>query len=109
MEVEEIPICLLQNGKTNMAWTKEKILINIESLMRSKFTNPKEAFNYYDSDKDGFLAKADFKILLKEAGVSSLIRGLVAEFMMKSFDQNNDNLVSWNEFQEAIKESGIKE
>ncbi|MGY8909700.1 MAG: EF-hand domain-containing protein [Flavobacteriales bacterium] len=92
-----------------MAWTKEKILINIESLMRSKFTNPKDAFNYYDNDKDGFLTKADFKNLLKEAGVSSLIRGLVAEFMIKSFDQNNDNLVSWFEFQKAIKESGIKE
>lgn len=91
-----------------MAWTKEKILVNIERLMRSKFTNPKEAFNHYDVDKDGFLTKADFKILLKEAKVSALIRGLVAEFMMQSFDANNDNLVSWNEFQEAIKESGIK-
>ncbi|WP_026775782.1 EF-hand domain-containing protein [Polaribacter sp. Hel_I_88] len=92
-----------------MAWTKEKILINIESLMRSKFTHPKDAFDYYDSNKDGFLTKADFKILLKEADVSILIRGLVAEFMMQSFDQNKDNLVSWDEFQEAIKESGIKE
>lgn len=91
-----------------MAWTKEKILENIEVLMRSKFTNPKEAFNYYDSDKDGFLTKRDFKILLKEAKVSSIIRGLVAEFMMKSFDQNNSKTVSWLEFQEAIKESGIK-
>ncbi len=91
-----------------MAWTKEKILINIEKLMRSKFSVPKDAFNYYDSDKDGFLTKADFKILLKEAKVSALIRGLVAEFMMQSFDANNDNLVSWIEFQEAIKESGIK-
>lgn len=92
-----------------MAWTKEKILINIENLMRSKFTNPKDAFNYYDSDKDGLLTKDDFKILLKEANVSSLIRGLVAEFMMKNFDQNNSKTVSWKEFQKAIKESGIKE
>ncbi len=92
-----------------MAWTKEKILENIELLMRSKFTNPKEAFNYYDSDKDGLLIKENFRKLLKEAKVSSLIRGLVAEFMMKSFDQNNSKTVSWEEFQEAIKESGIKE
>ncbi len=92
-----------------MAWTKDKILKNIESLMRSKFTNPKEAFNYYDTNKDGFLTKTDFKTLLKEANVSALIRGLVAEFMMQSFDQNKDDLVSWEEFQEAIKESGIKE
>ena len=92
-----------------MAWTKDKILKKLESLMRSKFTNPKEAFNYYDTNKDGFLTKTDFKTLLKEANVSALIRGLVAEFMMQSFDQNKDDLVSWEEFQEAIKESGIKE
>lgn len=92
-----------------MVWTKEKILENIEVLMRSKFETPKEAFNYYDSDKDGLLTKADFKNLLKQAKVSVLIRGLVAEFMMKSFDQNNNKTVSWDEFQAAIKESGIKE
>ncbi|PQJ77232.1 EF-hand domain-containing protein [Polaribacter glomeratus] len=91
-----------------MAWTREKILENIEVLMRSKFETPQQAFMHYDSDKDGLLTKSDFKNLLKEANVSVLIRGLVAEFMMKSFDQNKDNTVSWEEFQQAIKESGIK-
>ena len=91
-----------------MAWTKEKILINIEKLMRSKFSDPREAFDYFDADKDENLTKSDFKILLKEAEVSILIRALVAEFMMQSFDVNNDGLVSWEEFQAAIKESGIK-
>lgn len=91
-----------------MAWTKEKILKNIESLMRSKFTHPKEAFDFYDEDHDGFLTKNDFKRLLKEADVSSLIRGLVAEFMMQSFDQNKDGLVDWNEFQSAIAETNLK-
>lgn len=109
MEVVEIPTYLLQNGKTKMAWTKEKILENIEVLMRSKFETPEQAFSYYDRDKDGLLTKADFKILLKEANVNAIIRGIVAEFMMKSFDQNNDKTVSWEEFQEAIRESGIKE
>ena len=46
--------------------------------MRSKFTEPKEAFDFYDEDKDGFLTKNDFKNLLKEANVSILIRGLFA-------------------------------
>ena len=90
-----------------MAWTKEKILVNIESLMRSKFSEPREAFDYFDEDNDGNLTKSDFKKLLKEAKVSALIRGLVAEFMMQSFDANDDGLVSWEEFQAAIKESGI--
>lgn len=91
-----------------MAWTKEKILRNIEELMRSKFSRPKEAFDYYDADKDGYLTKEDFKQLLKEAKVSVLIRGLVAEFMMNQFDTNKDNLVSWTEFQAAIAETNLK-
>ncbi|MDD7915077.1 EF-hand domain-containing protein [Polaribacter ponticola] len=91
-----------------MVWTKEKILVNIEKLMRSKFAEPKEAFGYFDEDNDGFLIKSDFKKLLKEAKVSALIRGLVADFMLKSFDANGDGKVSWDEFQLAIKESGIK-
>ena len=91
-----------------MAWTKEKILTNIEKLMRSKFSEPREAFDYFDEDNDGNLTKIDFKKMLKEAEVSLLIRGLVAEFMMQSFDANKNGLVSWEEFQEAIKVSGIK-
>jgi Ca2+-binding EF-hand superfamily protein len=91
-----------------MAWTKEKILKNIEKLMRSKFSDPREAFDYFDADKDGNLTKSDFKKLLKEAEVSILIRGLVAELMMQSFDANDDELVSWEEFQAAVKESDIK-
>ena len=81
-----------------MPWTKEKILINIESLMLQKFNTPREAFDYYDDDNDGQLTKNNFKILLKEAGVSKLIRGLVAEFMINEFDTNNKGSVNWKEF-----------
>jgi Ca2+-binding EF-hand superfamily protein len=91
-----------------LAWTKEKILKNIETLMRSKFTEPKEAFDFYDEDKDGFLSKNDFKKLLQEADVSILIRGLVAEFMLQSFDKNGDGLVDWKEFQVAIAETNLR-
>ena len=45
-----------------MAWTREKIVKNIENLMRDKFTNPREAFDYYDEDKDGKLQKLILKI-----------------------------------------------
>ncbi len=90
-----------------MAWTKEQIVTNIENLMKSKFSSPREAFDYYDTNKDGSLTKSDFKILLKEAKVSFLIRGVVAEFMMQNFDANKDGLVSWQEFQTAIKTTNI--
>ena len=91
-----------------MAWTKQKILQNIEALMKSKFTHPKEAFDFYDQDEDGFLTREDFKLLLKEAKVSFVIRGLVADFMLKEFDNNKDDLVSWEEFQAAIDETNLR-
>ncbi|NVJ89851.1 MAG: EF-hand domain-containing protein [Flavobacteriaceae bacterium] len=91
-----------------MAWTKEKILVNIENLMRSKFTHPKEAFEYFDADKDGELTKNDFKNLLKEAKVSSLIRGLVAEFMLNEFDKSKTGTVNWQEFEKVARKT-IKE
>ena len=92
-----------------MAWGKGKIIENIESLMRSKFTNPKEAFDYYDGDGDGKLTKDDFKKLLKEAKVSVIIRGLVAEFMIQSFDEDGDGTVNWDEFQVAIDETELRQ
>ena len=76
--------------------------------MRSKFTEPKEAFDFYDEDKYGFLTKNDFKNLLKEANVSILIRGLFAEFMLQSFDKNGDELDDWQEFQAAILETNLR-
>ena len=91
-----------------MAWTKEKILKNIEILMRSKFTEAKAAFDFYDEDEDGFLTKNDLKKILQEADVSILIRGLVAEFMLQSFDKNGDGFFDWNEFQGAIAETNLK-
>ncbi|WP_439130274.1 EF-hand domain-containing protein [Polaribacter sp.] len=91
-----------------MPWTKEKIIINIESLMKSKFSSPREAFDYFDADKDGNLTKHDLKQILKEAKVNILIRGVVADFMLQSFDENKDGLVSWHEFQAAIKTTNIK-
>lgn len=91
-----------------MAWTKEKILVNIEELMRSKFSNPREAFDYYDSGKNGELTKTDFKKLLKEAKVSSLIRGLVAEFMLNEFDTSKTGTVNWQEFK-IVAHTFVKE
>ncbi len=119
----EIPTYLLLNGKTDYIqdlkfktqnskfWLgqRKKILKNIENLMRSKFTEPKDAFDFYDEDKDGFLTKNDFKKLLQQADVSVLIRGLFAEFMLQSFDKNGDNLVDWNEFQAAIAETQMQQ
>ncbi|MAD97846.1 MAG: GTP-binding protein LepA [Flavobacteriaceae bacterium] len=91
-----------------MAWSRKKIVENIEDLMRSKFTHPKDAFDYYDQNKDGELDKDDFKRLLKEAKVSPIIRGLVAEFMIQTFDANEDGTVNWDEFQTAIGETDLK-
>ena len=91
-----------------MAFTKTQIITQIEHLMQQKFTSPKEAFDFYDTNRDGFLTKNDLKLLLNEAKVNLLIRNVVAEFMLQSFDKDNDGLVSWHEFKSAIKKTKFK-
>lgn len=83
---------------------KENILRDIHTLMTEKFKNPEEAFHYFDKDKDGALNKSEIKDLLKEAGVSGFIRGLVAKEMIKGYDKSGDDTINWEEFKVATAE-----
>ncbi len=62
---------------------KENILKDIHTLITTKFTSPEAAFVKFDKDKDGALNKEEIKDLLKEAGVNSFLRVLVAGEMIK--------------------------
>jgi Ca2+-binding EF-hand superfamily protein len=83
---------------------KENILKDIHTLMTQKFKDPEEAFAYFDNDKDGALNKAEIKNLLKEAGVSTFLRSLVASEMIKGYDKTGDNTINWEEFKVATAE-----
>ena len=83
---------------------KEKILQDIHGLMTEKFKSPEEAFNFFDKDKNGSLDKSEIKDLLKEAGVSFMLRGMVAGEMIKGYDKSGDDSINWEEFKVAIAE-----
>ena len=83
---------------------KEKILQDIHVLMNEKFKTPEEAFTFFDKDRDGSLNKSEIKDLLKEAGVSLFLRGLVAGEMIKGYDKSGDDSINWEEFKVAIAE-----
>ena len=83
---------------------KENILKDIHSLMTEKFTNPEEAFKNYDKDQDGALNKSEIKELLKDAGVSGFLRGIVAGEMLKGYDKSGDETINFEEFKVAIAE-----
>lgn len=83
---------------------KENILRDIHILMTQKFKNSEEAFAFFDKDKDGRLNRDEVKALLKEAGISGLLRGLVAAEMIKGYDKSGDDTINLEEFKVAISE-----
>lgn len=83
---------------------KENILRDIHILISTKFKSPEDAFVAFDKDKDGSLNKDEIKDLLKEAGVNSFLRGLVAGEMIKGYDKSCDDKINKEEFKVAIAE-----
>ncbi|PQJ68504.1 MULTISPECIES: EF-hand domain-containing protein [Polaribacter] len=84
--------------------TKEKILEKIHGLINDKFQTPTEAFQFYDKDKDGSLNKDELKDLLKNADISSFLRGIVANELIKGYDKSGDEAINLEEFKIAISE-----
>ena len=57
----------------------------------SLFQHPHNLFLAIDKDKDGFLNKNEIKDSLKDAGVNSFLRGLLAREMIKGSDKSGDD------------------
>jgi Ca2+-binding EF-hand superfamily protein len=83
---------------------KENILKDIHTFISTKFKSPVEAFLAFDKDKDGSLNKDEIKDLLKEAGVNTFLRGMVAGEMIKGYDKSGDDKMNKEEFKVAIAE-----
>lgn len=60
-----------------------------------------EAFAAVDSDRNGFIARAEFKAILKEYGFFATDMELA--FIVDRFDRNHDGKVSYSEFAEELK------
>lgn len=84
--------------------SKKEILNKIKILIANKFDDPKDAFDFFDKNKDGALSKKEIKKLLKSAKVSGLLRSIVATKIIEGLDKNKGKKVEWQEFQSIIKD-----
>lgn len=84
--------------------TKEAILKKIEILITNHFKTPEEAFAFFDKDGNKKLSSNEIKELLKQAEISSFIRGIVADKLIEGYDKDGDKLINWAEFKAAIDE-----
>ncbi|WP_299672322.1 EF-hand domain-containing protein [uncultured Polaribacter sp.] len=83
---------------------KENILRKIRILITNQFDSPEEAFQFFDSDKDGRLNKSEIKKMLRDAEISGFLSGIVANELLKGYDKNSDDTINWEEFKVAISE-----
>ena len=84
--------------------SKKEIINKIKILIANKFDDPKDAFDFFDKNKDGALSKKEIKKLLKSAKVSGLLRSIVATKIIEGLDKNGGKKVEWKEFQTIIKD-----
>lgn len=84
--------------------SKKEILNKIRILISTQFDDPKEAFKFFDKNKDGSLNKKEIKKLLKSAKVSGLLRSIVATKIIEGLDKNKGKKVEWPEFETIVKD-----
>ena len=84
--------------------SKKEIVNKIKILISTKYNDPKDAFDFFDKNKDGALSKKEIKKLLKSAKVSGLLRSIVASKIIEGLDKNKGKKVEWSEFQSIIKD-----
>lgn len=81
--------------------SKKDILKKIRILITQSFDTPKEAFEFFDKNSDGYLTKKELKRLVKSAKVSRLLSGIVADSMLKGLDADKNKKFDWREFKAA--------
>jgi len=91
-----------------MGAEEEELKTKVKKLVGNTFEgNWRKTFDYYkkiDTQKAKMGPKA-LDQLLKDADVGSfLTRGLWVDGILKALDQNNDGLISWDEFEVILDE-----
>ena len=83
--------------------SKKEILGKIRILITQKFKDPKDAFDFFDKNRDGYLAYGEMKKLVKQAKVSGFLSGIVADKIISGLDKDDDKQLNWKEFKKAAK------
>jgi len=109
---DQIKNKLLNNIPSTQMSTKKEIFKKLRILITQKFKDPKEAFDFFDKNSDGYLSKKELKKLVKESKVNGFLSGIVASKMIEGLDQNKDKKFNWQEFKKAVDDlvaQGVKE
>ncbi len=83
--------------------SKKDILKKIKIVITQNFETEKEAFDFFDNDKDGKLDKSEISSLLKAAEISGFLRGIVSKKLLEAYDDDGDDKIDWKEFKKAVK------
>ena len=91
-----------EDGNTKELKTK------VGALVDKKFgSDYKKAFEYYDTDRDGSIAKAELVNMLTDANVGNQVtRGAWAKGIIEKLDQNGDAKIQYDEF-EAVASRAV--
>ena len=87
----------------NVKELKTKVGALVDKNFGSDF---KKAFEHYDTDKDGSIAKAELVNLLEDAKVGNgVTRGAWANGIIEKLDQSGDAKIQFDEFQSVAPKS----
>jgi len=83
---------------------KQELEEKLLGLVAARFQGDRRnAFTYYDADRDGRIGKEELKAMLADAGVGNgLTRWAWAKGIIEELDKSGDGTISWDEFAAAI-------
>lgn len=82
----------------------KELKTKVGALVDKKFGSDfKKAFEHYDADKDGSIAKGELITLLEDAKVGNgVTRGAWANGIIEKLDQSGDKSIQFDEFQAVV-------
>lgn len=84
--------------------TRSEVIQKVEKYVRGVFQGSyRAAFDDFDYDNDGKIVHVELTALLKAAEVGTRFsRGAYARGVMDALDIDNDEAITWEEFEKAL-------
>lgn len=84
---------------------EEELKNKVAGLVARRFSNDyRRAFNHYDDNGDGKVARPELKALLSDAGVGNMFtRNAWVSGIISALDKDYDGCISWAEFEAVFK------
>lgn len=78
---------------------KTEIIQKVRDFITTKYEgNYQNAFDAYDSDKDGFINQSELQTVIYAIGIPFMLRALVFHTVLVELDKNRDGKINFDEF-----------